>query len=535
MGGTGKEEEDHVIALTTSTFKDHTSKGRILVEFYAPWCGHCKAIEPEYKKAASTLKKKKLKTKLGKVDATVEASLASEFGVQGYPTLMYFVDGEKFEYDGGRTEDTIVSWLEGKEVDPVKKCTTKEVEKLIERAAAGEASAPEYVIEAVAVRKSGKHVALKKAMQAIAGELKTSSNSVVQACLVYAPKGSDAKTFPATLKLHRPRRILQEGVAEFPAGKAWSADGVKSWLNKEITSGVGIYSPLVFGGTFFKGKFVIAAAGAGSDELPDRKGWAELLRDVAKALPKKEASGGSFTLWDGKEYPRNDLGGQSGTTMAPVLLLLSQDGDRYAWKFPKDADSKTAPKGSVKDIAKWISAVLAGSDKIKPDYKSQPVPEKGQEDDIDGVRVLVGYNFEEVVNDPKTDVFVEFYAPWCGHCKKLAPEWSKLAARIKKMNKKNVVIAKFDGTANDCAVKPEGFPTLKLFPAVKNSIKKAIDYSSGDRTEGVLFDFLSENAVNLEGVEESMKDKAGKKKGYSMVERELEKKKATAKGKKEEL
>lgn len=240
-------------------------------------------------------------------------------------------------------------------------------------------------------------------------------------------------------------------------------------------------------------------------------------------------------MWDGKEYPRNDLGGQSGTTMAPVLLLLSQDGDRYAWKFPKDADSKTAPKGSVKEIAKWISAVLAGSDKIKPDYKSQPVPEKGQEDDIDGVRVLVGYNFEEVVNDPKTDVFVEFYAPWCGHCKKLAPEWSKLAARIKKMKKKNVVIAKFDGTANDCAVKPEGFPTLKLFPAVKNSIKKAIDYSSGDRTEGVLFDFLSENAVNLEGVEESMKDKAGKKKGYSMVERELEKKKATAKGKKEEL
>ena len=81
-----------------------------LVEFFAPWCGHCKNLEPHWKKAASELKGK---VKLGAVDATVHQQLASQFGVQGYPTIKYFPAGPKSgpeEYDGGRTADDIISW-----------------------------------------------------------------------------------------------------------------------------------------------------------------------------------------------------------------------------------------------------------------------------------------------------------------------------------------------------------------------------------------------------------------------------------------
>lgn len=88
------------------------SKDIWIVEFYAPWCGHCKALEPEYKQAASQLKGS---VKLGKVDATVETALAQRFNVKGYPTVKVFDYGEKkdstaYDYPGERKAQAIVDF-----------------------------------------------------------------------------------------------------------------------------------------------------------------------------------------------------------------------------------------------------------------------------------------------------------------------------------------------------------------------------------------------------------------------------------------
>jgi len=98
--------------LTDANFDEEVKKHEyLLVEFYAPWCGHCKKLAPEYSSAAETLSKNDPPFAIGKLDATEQKKVAEEYGIQGFPTLKWFHNGEPSEYTGGRTADAIVSWI----------------------------------------------------------------------------------------------------------------------------------------------------------------------------------------------------------------------------------------------------------------------------------------------------------------------------------------------------------------------------------------------------------------------------------------
>lgn len=125
-GGGGKKKEGNaadVVELTDSNFEELITKSEDmwLVEFYAPWCGHCKNLEPHWKSAATELKGK---VKLGAVDATVHTIIAGKFSIQGFPTIKMFPAGQKTltdvaDYDGGRTSNDIVSWALAKVAENV--------------------------------------------------------------------------------------------------------------------------------------------------------------------------------------------------------------------------------------------------------------------------------------------------------------------------------------------------------------------------------------------------------------------------------
>ena len=78
-------EEKGVLVLTDKNFEQAIKENEfILVEFYAPWCGHCQALEPEYAQAAKDLAEKKSTIKLAKLDATAEKETGTKFNIEGF-------------------------------------------------------------------------------------------------------------------------------------------------------------------------------------------------------------------------------------------------------------------------------------------------------------------------------------------------------------------------------------------------------------------------------------------------------------------
>ncbi|KAG2597440.1 protein disulfide isomerase-like 2-2 [Panicum virgatum] len=104
---------DDVLALTESTFEKEVGQDRgALVEFYAPWCGHCKKLAPEYERLGASFKKAK-SVLIAKVDCDEHKSVCSKYGVSGYPTIQWFPKGslEPKKYEGQRTAEALAEFV----------------------------------------------------------------------------------------------------------------------------------------------------------------------------------------------------------------------------------------------------------------------------------------------------------------------------------------------------------------------------------------------------------------------------------------
>ena len=129
--------------------------------------------------------------------------------------------------------------------------------------------------------------------------------------------------------------------------------------------------------------------------------------------------------------------------------------------------------------------------KLAPVLKSE---EPTAEDKAGDVVIVKGKSFNEIVLDNDKDVLVEFYAPWCGHCKKLEPIWNELGAKFKSHD--NIVVAKMDSTANEISVpgvNVRGFPTIFFFKG--NDKANPVKYEEGRELKD-LVEFLTKNAHN---------------------------------------
>ncbi|XP_078253928.1 protein disulfide-isomerase TMX3 isoform X2 [Rhinoraja longicauda] len=92
------------------SFKENREDDIWLVDFYAPWCGHCKKLEPIWDEVASEMRSIGSPVKVGKMDATIFAGVASEFGVRGYPTIKLLKGDLAYNYRGPRTKEDIIEF-----------------------------------------------------------------------------------------------------------------------------------------------------------------------------------------------------------------------------------------------------------------------------------------------------------------------------------------------------------------------------------------------------------------------------------------
>ncbi|KAK5974668.1 Thioredoxin domain-containing protein [Trichostrongylus colubriformis] len=184
--------------------------------------------------------------------------------------------------------------------------------------------------------------------------------------------------------------------------------------------------------------------------------WRQKVLNVAQKYQKEKYR---FAVADEEEF-QDELQsvGLADSGLEHNVIAFGYDGKKYPMdpnEFDGDFDENL--EGFMKKLS---------TGKVKAFVKSAPVPR----DDKGPVRTLVASNFDKIVGDETKDVLIEFYAPWCGHCKSFEPKYKQLATDLKK-TQPNLIIAKFDATANDApqAYSVEGFPTLYFAPSGKKS------------------------------------------------------------------
>ncbi|CAD6885074.1 unnamed protein product [Tilletia controversa] len=432
-----------------------------LLEFYAPWCGHCNALAPEYKKAATDLKQHGIA--LAKIDCTVETQLCQDVGVGGYPTLKIYrgkTDGAA-EYSGPRKADGIISYMLKQNQPAVTHITT---------AAAADKLKKQDKIVTIAYVDSKSTAALDAFKAAAEKERDSFTFGYVDSAEL--AKQAGITTFPSIVLY----RTFDEPELTFPSKDKIDAASIESFVKEASVPLIDEVGPENFRLYADAGLPIVYYFTEPNDPKKD-----DILSDL-KPVAKEFKGKVNFVWIDATKFAQHAETLNLKTDLWPAVAI--QDIGAHT-KFPlQQLGSKPADT-----IATFVSDFVAG--KLQPSIKSEAAPASQ-----DAVFVLVADEFEKVVNDNSKDLLVEFYAPWCGHCKKLEPIYAQLGEKYAE-HKDKITIAKMDATKNDippsAGFAVQGFPTIKFRPAGPASTW--IDFNGERSLEGFV-EFIGLNGKN---------------------------------------
>jgi protein disulfide-isomerase A1 len=492
--------EENVLMLGQSNFTAGRSQHRrLLVQFFAPWCGHCRHVAPEYAKAADVLAARGVAARLAKVDAIAEAALAEELGVESYPTFFWCDEeqaakagrpsSEPREYRGGRKSEDFVSWVTrrvGRPSEPIETAHAASAwVSRFARAAAGDDGSVGVLVLLPAAAADDAADATLDAYESLAREADMSGVAFAHTrergaygrALMDSALGGAAYEPPGTgrggLLLLKPydERVDVTSWAYSPteveSAMKFIGEHVRAHALPQIIPFKEAFEGFLIGDGAAPFQLVlIGGDSAFRAHEAALRGVAAALRGRAHVVFADAALDESDGLVDFFDV---DLGGGD-PAAAPLrfygLATATEPETRYA--APEAVGGAVSGEALEAALVAFMGAVIGGSANVL--RRSEPIPPAAEEEEAAAVRCVVADTFDEIVYEAGRDVLLNIYAPWCGHCKALELEYEKLGARFA-ASTSAPTIAKMDGSLNEVeGLDYGGYPTILLVTASNRKV-----------------------------------------------------------------
>lgn len=474
----------NVKEIGRDNFEESINEATSLVEFYAPWCGHCKELEPTLDEAAKILKESDVAAQLLKVNADIDANkpLLKEFGVTGYPTLKVFQGKSVTDYRGPKSAEGIAThmtrlvagehpvlvsvdevdkFFEGegviglfKHIEPVVLEGDKKIDTAIDQ--------PAVAFNETATQMRTMFNFAMSSQRAVFKHLNVEPPAIVF-------KGRSGKLRTQQLQLDADGRLHAETLTQWirrlslPPLIRMDMSFTDTNMLDSITK---TNLPIVMLVTDF------------TEEHPPKSHFAEMERlgrekqELAVFIVAEGLLRLSRRLLEWMDMPHVGMGAST------TNLVIFDPHKRSQYVFNKEGT--IAP--TVGQYATFVQNFFHGElQPIVPPHRDPELAEVRSEGDT---IVATEANWPKVVNSSTEDgfVLVEFYAPWCGACQGFGPIYDRVAEHYS--DSEFVSVAKFDVSSQqvpDKRVKTKQIPAIRLFGPASEGNKHFVYKGEMDR------------------------------------------------------
>ena len=376
-----------VVILDDENIEEAITKFPILmVKFYAPYCGHCKKMAEEYKRAAEEVYRRNLKYTIGELDATEYTISAKKYDIVGYPTLKLFFKGDILDYEGERTGNAILDFIDQK-TQPLRRLQTEsDIKEVInENSVIGLLFSPEGgMVEIFGVE--------------IAPKLDDIKLFIVENPSLLREVGENINIYPSIIII----KDFEEKNSVLTGGEL-TESRMKQFLMEESKPSILPLDQKALRLVFGKentGIFLFTPEMEDINILND--GFTKLGVELKGVQGEYFVRGG---IVEGMGFKVGEFLGIQEEDL-PAIYIIQPEGElkKYILDKGRYSLSYSGVKAFYED---WKAGKLART------RKSMPIPLN----QTGAVFTLVGLNYQKEVILGGKDVLVKFFASWCTHCK----------------------------------------------------------------------------------------------------------------------